>query len=99
MKLWNDITPDMHFNQRRAVIAEERKRQRLIAENNKTFIEWVVQQEKQRGSKRKSINDARDRAHGRVVRATKSTGGTNQVGVHLLGSDARNVERPTGDKA
>lgn len=54
MKLGDDITPDMHFNQRKAVIAEERKRQRLIAENNKTFIEWVIQQEKQRETVRRA---------------------------------------------
>lgn len=54
MKLDDESVDGMHFNQRKAVIAEERKRQKLIAENNKTFIEWVLQQEKQRETVRRA---------------------------------------------
>jgi hypothetical protein len=54
MKLWDEITPDTHHNQRKAVVAEESKRKKLIAENNKTFIEWVIQQEKQRETVRRA---------------------------------------------
>jgi hypothetical protein len=67
-----------NYHQRNAAIADEKKRKRLLAENNQTYIKYVLEaKERQRGSKRESNNDARDRAHGRVVRATQSAGGAN----------------------
>lgn len=67
-----------NLHQRKAAIANENKFKRLLAENNQTYIKYVLEaKERQRGSKRKSNNDARDRAHGRVVRATQSAGGAN----------------------
>ena len=67
-----------NYHQRKAAIANENKLKRLLAENNQTYIKYVLEaKERQRGSKRKSNNDARDRAHGRVVRATQSAGGAN----------------------
>lgn len=39
MKLWDEITPDMHHNKARAIMEDEKRRQKLIDENKKAMEE------------------------------------------------------------
>jgi hypothetical protein len=36
------VTSTTHFNQAKVIVADEKKRQKLIAENHKTYIEYVL---------------------------------------------------------
>jgi len=48
MRPTDEITKDTNHNKRKAILADEKKRQQRIAENNKTFINWIIQREKKK---------------------------------------------------
>jgi hypothetical protein len=38
----DEVTSTTHRNQAKAILADEKKRQKLIAENHKTYVEYVL---------------------------------------------------------
>lgn len=42
MKLWDDITPDTHHNQARAIMEDEKRRSKMIEENKKAMDETLT---------------------------------------------------------
>jgi hypothetical protein len=48
MRPTDEITKDTNHNKLKAILADEKKRQQHIAENNKTFINWIIQREKKK---------------------------------------------------
>jgi len=52
----DDHNHNRNFHQRKAAIADENKRKRLLAENNKTYIKYVLEA---KGKKHETVRRAR----------------------------------------